>query len=239
MLGEIVGAGIGAGAKLIGGYLDREAAEDANAQRVALSQEEYRRQKEFAKEGIRWKVKDAQAAGVHPLFALGASTSSYAPQSIGVEKESIGGAVAEMGQDLSRAVAAGSTAVERGLRLQQLKLASEGMSIDNDIKRAALSKAVQEMSTPSIGTTFPEAKPSERPTLGWGGVKHQTDPGSVNAEEAEKRWGDLMQEIYGLRTWWNDQKANYPSTVKRVQSEGPRSGESFWAWMKRLKHKMP
>lgn len=31
--------------------------------------------KEFAQKGIRWKVADAKAAGIHPLYAMGASTN--------------------------------------------------------------------------------------------------------------------------------------------------------------------
>ena len=40
-------------------------------------------QREFAQNGIRWKVADAEAAGIHPLAALGAQTTPYQPVSIG------------------------------------------------------------------------------------------------------------------------------------------------------------
>lgn len=36
-------------------------------------------QKEFAQRSVRWRVDDAKAAGLHPLFALGAAGSSYTP----------------------------------------------------------------------------------------------------------------------------------------------------------------
>ena len=36
-------------------------------------------QKQFAQHGIRWKVEDAKAAGLHPLYALGANTHSFTP----------------------------------------------------------------------------------------------------------------------------------------------------------------
>lgn len=39
----------------------------------------YEAQKEFAQNGIRWKVEDAKRAGIHPLYALGASTQGYSP----------------------------------------------------------------------------------------------------------------------------------------------------------------
>lgn len=40
-------------------------------------------QKEFATHGIRWKVADAKAAGIHPLAAMGANTHSPSPIHIG------------------------------------------------------------------------------------------------------------------------------------------------------------
>ncbi len=36
-------------------------------------------QKEFAQSGIQWRTDDARAAGVHPLFAMGANTTSFQP----------------------------------------------------------------------------------------------------------------------------------------------------------------
>lgn len=52
---------------------------DKQAFDVAASKTEYERQKEFAQMGIRWKMDDARAAGLHPVAALGGSGSLYAP----------------------------------------------------------------------------------------------------------------------------------------------------------------
>lgn len=41
-------------------------------------------QKEFAKNSIQWKVADAKAAGLHPLFGAGLSGSSFSPNPITV-----------------------------------------------------------------------------------------------------------------------------------------------------------
>ena len=62
--GSALGSAIGAVGSLIGGNI---ASNNANKQ--------YEMQKEFAQNGIRWKVADAKAAGIHPLAALGAQTS--------------------------------------------------------------------------------------------------------------------------------------------------------------------
>lgn len=45
-----------------------------------MADREYERQVQFAQHGIRWRVQDAIAAGLHPLAAIGASTTGYKPQ---------------------------------------------------------------------------------------------------------------------------------------------------------------
>lgn len=47
-----------------------------------LAYQQYLYQKEFAQNGIQWKVQDAQKAGLHPLAALGASSASYTPVAV-------------------------------------------------------------------------------------------------------------------------------------------------------------
>lgn len=63
-------------------------------------------QEEFAKKGIRWRVADAKAAGLHPLAALGASGASFTPSNV---VSDFGG----IGQDIHRAVEATRTSEER------------------------------------------------------------------------------------------------------------------------------
>ena len=43
------------------------------------SDKQSRFQKEFAQHGLRWKVEDAKAAGLHPLAAIGAQGAQYNP----------------------------------------------------------------------------------------------------------------------------------------------------------------
>lgn len=71
----IIGAAaIGAGANLLGGIGSFFSGNSAQ-------EREYKRQKEFAQNGIQWKVADAKKAGLHPLYAIGAQGASYSPQS--------------------------------------------------------------------------------------------------------------------------------------------------------------
>ena len=93
MLAGLLGAGISGAFGLIGQNKQNKANRAINAQNIQL-------QKDFAQQGIQWRVADAKAAGIHPLAALGAQTHSYAPQSIGMDYSAMG----RMGQDIGRAV---------------------------------------------------------------------------------------------------------------------------------------
>lgn len=70
-------------AAMVGGALDdRDARKQSkNALNISnlASDREYQRQKEFAQNQIRWRVDDAKAAGLHPLYALGQSSAAYSP----------------------------------------------------------------------------------------------------------------------------------------------------------------
>lgn len=107
--GSSIGGAIGSA---LGGFGASKAANEQFEKNAAL-------QKEFAQHGIRWRVEDAKAAGVHPLYALGAGGAAFAPITIGSQADSH---FAAAGQNLSRAVAASSTATENEMVKAQLDL---------------------------------------------------------------------------------------------------------------------
>lgn len=83
-------------------------------------------QKKFAQHGIRWKVADAKAAGIHPLAALGASTHSYQPVSFGD--------LGETGQNIGRAIDATADKEQRGnadVGTAMAKLQLENQALQN------------------------------------------------------------------------------------------------------------
>lgn len=82
-----------------------------SAQNVASMN--YEAQKEFAQNGIRWKVEDAKRAGIHPLYALGASTQGYSPSGGYTGDYGIADAAAHFGQGYERAQQAKMTKEER------------------------------------------------------------------------------------------------------------------------------
>lgn len=93
-------------------------------------------QREFAQNGIRWRVADAEAAGLHPLAALGASPISFSPSIVG--DAPMASAVSNMGQDISRAITATRTNTER--RLAALSI--ERGELENAVLRKQLNEPV-------------------------------------------------------------------------------------------------
>lgn len=132
-------------------------------------------QREFAQNGIKWKMDDARRAGVHPVYALGASGASFSPMysagSTDLTNENQW--MADVGQGITGAISRSATAEQR----QAAQLNLEGMSLDNDLKRAELLKL-------SMGT--PAGVPSESFIDGQGnsGVKVRTVPMQRSASMA-------------------------------------------------------
>lgn len=110
----MLGSLISAGASIIGGLMGKDSADDAQESQEKMAAQNAALQKEFAQHGIRWKVADAKAAGLHPLAALGSNTISYTPQQVGGGYSNhMGEALSNAGQDISRAIHATRTAEER------------------------------------------------------------------------------------------------------------------------------
>lgn len=127
-----LGAAIGAGANLIGGLFGSK---DRSKDRKL--------QKEFAQHGIRWKVEDAKAAGIHPLAALGAQTTSYSPVSVG--GSSVASGLAASGQDISRAIDSTRTGGERVSAFNQTvqDLTLKRMGLENDLLASQIARITQ------------------------------------------------------------------------------------------------
>ena len=102
-----------------------------SAQNVASMN--YEAQKEFAQNGIRWKVEDAKRAGIHPLYALGASTQGYSPSGGYTGDFGISDAAAHFGQGYERAQQAKMTKEERDK--QDVRDAIQDMAALEDLRQ--------------------------------------------------------------------------------------------------------
>lgn len=142
MFGAILGAAASIGSTLLGARSDAK----ANAQNIAA-------QKQFAKQGIQWKVADAKKAGVHPLFALGAQTHSFAPSSVGSDYSGLGAAGQQLGGAIDGQMSKHGQAGKLATQMAAIQI--EGAALDNDIKRAQLASTLARAQQPGVGPGIP------------------------------------------------------------------------------------
>ena len=138
----------GAVGSIAGGALGLLGSSQANAANAAAANLSYQQQKEFAQNGIRWRVADAKAAGIHPLAALGAMPANYTPAA-SVANPPDFSFLADAGQSIGRAMDAKRTQEERVV--QQAKqdiLAAQQMEsnrLDNEYKQTLIDQTKQDM----------------------------------------------------------------------------------------------
>lgn len=205
-IGNIVSAFIGADAA----ESQRAAENDRFIQNLAA-------QREFAQHGIQWKVADARAAGIHPMFALGASTTSYAPQALG----DIGTDMRKsMGQDIARAASAIGSTDQKETDQQKAMgaLQLERAGLENELLKSQITRVRQDTvkSQPSVvptpgggvallGGDVPQGAAND-PIKAAPGPEHVgVDPGATwlhnpnfsDAQKTEDRYGDIGEEVKG------------------------------------------
>lgn len=180
MLGSIIGGLASAAAGLFG------------------QKKEQKAQEKFAKNSIQWKVNDSIAAGIHPLFGLGANTVSYAPSNVG---STLASSLSEMGAGIDRSRAAASEAGPRGV---VAKLALERAGLENDLLRAQINSEVRRSIPPHVGP----AMPSVGSDLFMGGQRIERDPTTSDSQDFENRYGEPAEWIASPGIAWNDLKHN-------------------------------
>lgn len=127
--GGLISGGLNVLGNIGGSLLSSSSADKAAARNEAF-------QREFAKQGLSWKVADAKKAGINPLVALGASTYSPAPSAVGTNYGDLG--LGQLGQNISRGMTAKMTAEQRELHelnKRLLEVQIEGQAIDNNNAR--------------------------------------------------------------------------------------------------------
>lgn len=151
----IIAAGISAGSSLLGGIFGSRAQSAAARADREMIERQMALQREFAQNGIRWRVQDAQAAGIHPLYAMGASVPTYSPVSTAFTPNTgfVDG-LARMGQDISRAVHSTRTEQERHAAVLE-GLQIERAHLENDLLRSQIAK----MNHSQVGPAMPSGGP--------------------------------------------------------------------------------
>jgi len=141
---------------LISSIFQSESAEDVASSQAASAREQGERnaalQREFAQHGIRWRVEDAKAAGLHPLYALSGGGAAFAPNPI-VLPDSTG---------QRQASASFGSALEKGLAA----FFSSMQKKDEVIAAAAMSNAALAKSAALSSVPFPGYTPGSE--MEWG-----------------------------------------------------------------------
>lgn len=183
----------GAAASLIGGFISRGAQKDANEINERNAANNIALQREFAQNAIQWKAADAAKAGIHPIYAMGAGTTSFAPVTVGAVPETgVGSALQSMGQDISRSRVAAPApqgkvaAINTAQQISSNALDLETKQVNLDLLRAKLAALGPGM-PPGVNFEVPENKKiEERPPLMAAGSRWLTNPNT----SPQKAWAD-------------------------------------------------
>ena len=118
-------------------------------------------QREFAQNSIQWRVADAKAAGIHPLFAMGAnmggaSPTAYIPggDSAPVDRGDMGASLSNMGQGIGRAVAAMQSKEEREVDAMKV-IQIENGHLQNELLKMQIASAQARLARDQIGPPMP------------------------------------------------------------------------------------
>ncbi|AXH77130.1 MAG: DNA pilot protein [Microviridae sp.] len=144
-------------------------------------------QRAFQDDSVQRRVADAKAAGIHPLAALGYQAPSFnPPQTSGYYPEE--DMAYELGQDISRAVAAGQTQRERNasaataatydaVQLRGAELQNENLRLDLEYKRLRYMQLLRTGNKPA----FPDINAVRSVGVQELGQGDWKEPGSVPA----------------------------------------------------------
>lgn len=223
-----------AGTAIAGGIMNSRAADKANATNLEIARRNEEMQIAFAQKGIRWKVDDAKAAGVHPVYALGAPTTSFSPISFNATADnSMGNAIASMGSDIGSAINRTRTAPERAdaftSAVQALTL--EKGALENEVLRSRLAREKQANNPPMpvmadkpVPFTVPEeSKSEERPPLMLFGQRWLTNPNTTPMKGWENQYGDD-----GWASWVLPPLLATNDLVHNVRARLPKGGAPRW-----------
>lgn len=122
---------IGAGASLLGGLFGQ------SSQKKQM-QAQIDAQREFAQSGIQWKVKDAEKAGVHPLYALGAQTTAFSP--IGIGGSPLAEGISQAGQSIQRGMEAKASLGDRAYVAKSQALALQRGELENQLLASQIAR---------------------------------------------------------------------------------------------------
>lgn len=228
-----------------GDLFSAEKAEDAaHANRISAEAQQVRNeqlQREFAQHGVRWRVEDAKAAGLHPLYALSSGGASYAPNPVvlGETSDGFGKAISNLGQNLSREAMRTETEEQRSLRQAQLAAAWASVEESDARKWMYISEAARnhqlmmgQPPAPPIGGSGVDSVLITNPENAPGNA---FDQWRVKPDETPSaRFGDMATTAGRLDPYWKehvhqDKPGREPVMIALPRSDsGPGEMEIPW-----------
>lgn len=246
---EWIPAAIIAGATLAGGALNAWSNNKMNNRNWGRQQEinklNYQAQKEFAQNSIQWRKQDALAAGINPIYALGAAGANFSPS---YQTSS------DTPNDYSFLGNATAQAITTYQAQKEFELKKQGMQSEIKVNTArasyynALAKNAQEKQSsggtaaPKTGTKTETAftQYQQKPNQGV------IDPNSqISQENASQTIGYVLDMTSGTKSraaargleLFNQGKLNYPYW-ERDPKEGGRyilkDAKSFKDWLYKM-----
>lgn len=161
-VGSVIGGMFGMSGASKGAKAAKKGAKINAAAALKASRMNLKYQKQFAKRGIQWRVDDAKKAGLHPLAALGAQTTSFSPSFVSgspgdglIEAGRIQAAgMDSMGQSIGRAASALGDIDDRNAmyvaKLQELQL--QNAQLNNAVLASQVANLNQPGNPPSAPT---------------------------------------------------------------------------------------
>lgn len=137
--GDIAGGVLSGGFGLLGGFL-------SNEYQKGLLERQQAFQRELSQNAIKWRVKDAQEAGIHPLYALGANTPSSFPISL---QDNVGPALGEMGQHIGGAITRMLDSQAKEKHQLEMALGAASLAESDARKEMYLSEAARNRQQPA------------------------------------------------------------------------------------------
>lgn len=187
-------------------------------------------QKEFAQHGVRWKVEDARAAGIHPALAMGASTASFQPVGLGTGiAEGLSGA----SQDIGRAIDATRTLPEK---IDAYTQATQALTLNRmGLENELLASQIRKLNTAGLPPSFPMVEGSNSmPGQGNSGIPGPIIPGLAQA--ASDDFGDILGDVYGVGHWLTSIASQITghNPVTHKKPVHPTQGETHAEYLKRM-----
>lgn len=241
------GAAIAAGASLVGSALaSRSSGKQVDAQE-AINEQNLKMQREFAQEGIRWRVADAKAAGIHPLYALGASLPSYSPSTfIPGETGHLGQGIAQAGDYIGRAVDATRTSDER-TRERLNALAIERGELEADLLRSRIALLEQQRNPPIPALNPKQMIPGQADADRLGlTVTHADAPGHVEIKPQQVTPPSPVRNFQEPSpvtdlgfAWTGSGYAPVPSKDVKERMEDVTVPQLMWGWRNNVLPNIP